>query len=240
MLKVSARVPEERSPAAPAAKSTSKSTPAPAPAPASGSAIRPHLESFFDTNHDGRISLYETYVGLRRLDIGIPSAAAVALGINFGLGALSLSNPLSLPLDKMTSTRHPGDSQIIDPKGRFDAARFEQVFQKYAKTFGDALTFEELMQLRSDDIRRGASESAWGLVSVPINEAAAAGELGLLFYAGAEQRDGVPVLTKERFRAFYTEPDLFWRLAEVQAEKREERSRTLGGRLVNAVRTWTF
>ena len=60
--------------------------PAPRSAPNSGSrtALQKHVD-FFDTNHDGKITLFETYAGLRRLGFGAVRSAAFAGVINLSL-----------------------------------------------------------------------------------------------------------------------------------------------------------
>src|SRR5947209_20409886 len=96
--------------------------------------LLPHLVSFFDPDHDGKIRLGETYAGLRRLDIGRLSSLGIATGINVGLAMLSFGNPLALDLTKMGHTRHPGDTAVVDDSGGFHGERLEQIFTRYGST----------------------------------------------------------------------------------------------------------
>jgi hypothetical protein len=197
--------------------------------------VLPHLIDFFDPNHDGKISMRETYDGLRRLDIGALSSLGFAAGINLGLAAMSRSSPFALDLAKMSRTRHPGDSAIVDDAGSFHDERLARIFDRYARTFADALTPRELLLLVRDDLRaRGR------ILTLPRDLAAVAGEWGLLWWAGGEERDGRRVLTRQRLYEFYTDATLFDRIAVANDERRVARAQTALGRFLNIFHRWIF
>jgi hypothetical protein len=222
------------SPSSPRIGAESLESAAPAePLPKAG--ILPHLEEFFDRNHDGKIGLGETYDGLRRLDFGRLTSVATALAINFGLAALGRTSPFGLSLEKMSHTKHPGDTGAIDTRGGFHEERIEQLFAKYARRYGDALTATELLELAVSDLLH---DLHW--LTLPRDAVAVLGKWGLLFKAGAEERDGQLVLTKQRVLDFYLDDRLFDRLALENQHKREVREQTLVGRAENAFHTWIF
>jgi hypothetical protein len=197
--------------------------------------ILPHLRHFFDSNGNGRISLGETYSGFRRLDVGRLACIGIALGVNFSLGLLRVTNPFSLPLSRMKTLRHGGDSGIVDERGTFHKEVLDALFGKHAKKYGDALTLSETLALRRDNLHRNRR---W--LTLPFDEVATLGEWGFLFYVGAEMRQGERVLTKQTVADFYTKDDLFDRLAYKNQQRRQERSHRLIGKVENAFHTWVF
>jgi len=197
--------------------------------------ILPHLEDFFDRNHDGKISLRETYDGLRRLDIGRLSSAAFAVGINFGLGVVAKTNPFALSLEKVARTRHPGDTATVDDRGTLRRKRIDEIFARHARRYGDALTRAELVELGGSDLLRDGHFWTW-----PRDAAAVLGEWGLYFKIGSEERNGEQVLTRRRIDELYSDETLFDRLAAENQQKRVARAGTLGGRLENAFHAWIF
>ncbi len=205
------------------------------PGTAEGAGILPHLRRFFDPNGDGRISLKETYDGLRRLDLGRLFSVWTALGINLSLGALTLSNPLALPLSRMKTFRHGGDSGVVDDHGKFHEERLDALFAKHARKYGDALTLHEVLSLRRDNLRRNRR---W--LTLPVDEVATLGDWLLLFYVADEKRDGQRVLTKQTVEDFYTRDDLFTKLAHKNQQARQARRRTLLGRIENVFHTWVL
>jgi hypothetical protein len=197
--------------------------------------ILPHLIDFFDPDHDGKITLTETYDGLRRLDIGRLSAVGIAATINFGLAAIARDNPFALDLGKMARARHPGDSGVVDESGDLLSERLERLFAAHARTYPDALTASELVALARDDLR-----SRGRIFTLPRDVVAIIGEWGLLWWVGGEERHGQRVLTRARVRDFYTDAALFSRIAEENEARRAERSHTPVGRLINILHGWIF
>lgn len=199
--------------------------------PSSSAGVAAHLVDFFDPNHSGTITLPETVVGLRRLGIGCAAAVGAGLAINFGLGIKMMVNPFALPIAKMAKGKHVADTDLIDPQGKFDTGRFDEIFRKYGGPNGDRLTAGALARLWRDNVRRDLG------IESPVGAVAAIAELGLLFYLGAQTIDGQKVLTKERMHAVYNDPKLFEKISQEQQALRESRNRTLTGKLVNTFHT---
>jgi len=99
-----------------------------APDPETRTALQRHVD-FFDTNHDGRITVSETYSGLRRLGFDITRSLVFAAVINGGLGP-STSRKLSLTIEteRIHLGKHGSDSGVYDGRGHFSAQRFAALF----------------------------------------------------------------------------------------------------------------
>lgn len=179
--------------------------PAPAPEsePNSGSrtALQKHVD-FFDTNHDGRITLAETYAGLRRLGVGILRSATFASVIHGALGPAT-SRALTLTIDtaRIHFARHGSDTSVYDRNGRFSPARFQALFRRHDPEGEGALGGPELSRMFS----RNRTDLLGHLGS--------RAEFGLLLELAGEERAGRRVLTRERLGHFYN-GSLFYTLAE--------------------------
>lgn len=201
------------------------------PATPGQAGVRAHLDKFFDTNNDRRITVGESFDGLRRLGLGRMAAAGAALAINVGLARNTGGSLFTVELDGIHKAKHKGDSGIIDQNGHFVQAKFDEMFANYSKTVPDAMTEAELVQFRQDNIARDDSGA--------FEKVAALGEFGLLFRFGAQEIDGQKVLTRDRMLEFY-HGDLFHTLADEHAAKREARSDTFTGKLQNFFNSWIF
>jgi len=201
------------------------------PAQPGDAGVRAHLDKFFDTNKDRKITVPETYSGLRRLGLGRMAATGAALAINVGLARSTGGSLFTVELDGIQKAKHKGDSGIIDTNGHFVQAKFDELFANYSKTVPNALTEAEITQFRQDNVARddaGTFEKVAGL-----------GEFGLLFRFGAQEVDGQKVLTRERMLDFY-HGDLFHTLADEHAAKREARSDSFAGKIQNLWNDWVF
>ena len=190
--------------------------------------VRAHLDTFFDTNRDRRITLGESYAGLRRLGLGRLPAGAAALAINVGLARQTGGSLTTVELDGIADAKHKGDSGIIDDKGHFVPEKFEAMMA-YGKTVPNALTEAEVTQFRKDNLARDETGS--------FEQVAALGEFGLLFKFGAQEVDGQRVLTRDRLHDFY-HGNLFETLAQEHSAKVEARSGTVGGQVRNLIAAW--
>ncbi|WOK91936.1 hypothetical protein Cni_G00627 [Canna indica] len=108
--------------------------------------------AFFDRNNDGIIYPSETYQGFRAIGCGVALSAASALFINGFLGPKTSSSKIPNPrlpiyVKNIHKGKHGSDSGVYDSEGRFVASKFEEMFQKYAKTNSNALTSEELKEM---------------------------------------------------------------------------------------------
>lgn len=170
-------------------------------------ALQKHVD-FFDTNRDGRITLAETYTGLRRLGVDVLRSAAFASVIHGALGPVT-SRALTLDIDtaRIQFARHGSDTGIYDKHGRFSPSRFRALFDRHDRAGNGALGARELSRMfsrnRTDVLGHFGSRA----------------EFGLLLEIAGEERDGRRVLTRERLGHFYN-GSLFYTLAEEVAARR--------------------
>lgn len=199
--------------------------PAPRSAPNSGarSALQKHVD-FFDTNQDGKITLSETYCGLRRLGLGALRSAAFAGAIGAALGT-STSGVLSFTVDaeRIHAGKHRSDTGVYDKAGRFSAAAFVRLCARHDSDRDGALDADELARLFAHN-RRDL-----------IGHLGSRAEFGLLLSLAGEDRNGTRVLTRERLQRFY-DGSLFYQLAEETVERRARGWATLSAALGSALR----
>lgn len=199
--------------------------PAPRSAPNSGfrTALQKHVD-FFDTNHDGRITLSETYHGFRRLGFGAVRSAAFAGVINAALGPTTSGAPsLTVDTERIHAGRHGSDTGIYDKQGRFSRPRFRRLFARYDANGDDALDGEDLARLFADkrnDI---------------VGHLGSKAEFALLLEIAGEDRQGGKVLTRRRLERFYN-GSLFYRLAEEVAARRAGESALLRAAVARGIR----
>lgn len=199
--------------------------PAPGSAANSGSrtALQKHVD-FFDTNHDGRITLADTYRGLRRLGLGALRSAGFAGVINAALGP-STSGAASLTVDagRIHAGKHRSDTGVYDDGGRFQLARFRRLFARFDADRDGALDGEDLARLyagnRTDLIGHLGSKA----------------EFGLLLELAGEDRGGRRVLTRDRLERFYN-GSLFYQIADEVAARRANDRAMLRGALEGSLR----
>ncbi|XP_074567892.1 putative peroxygenase 5 [Curcuma longa] len=131
--------------------------------------------AFFDRNSDGVIYTSETYQGFRAIGCGAALSAASAVFIN---GFLSpKTNPGESPfpyfpiyVKNIHKGKHGSDSGVYDTEGRFVVCKFEEIFQKHAKTNPEALSSKELKEMLeangepNDSKGRFASRAEWQLL----------------------------------------------------------------------------
>ncbi len=164
--------------------------------------------AFFDRDHDGVISLRDTYEGLRAIGIGRALSAWFALVINGVLGVTtsrSLVPTLSITLDNIHRAKHASDTGVYDKDGRFNPEKFEELFARWDRDRDGALNLREL------------AARTWGdrdFLDV-FGFLASAGEWGLLYVLAGKQGK----LTREQLRRMY-DGSLFYDLErEAQAAR---------------------
>jgi hypothetical protein len=201
-----------------------------------------HL-AFFDTDHDHKISLRESWQGLERLGFGHlftwPAAFAINVGVS-GLGLLQgrVLNPARLELPSAGFVRHP-DSDLVDDHGDFDHARLDAVFARHGRTFdGQALTMVELVAMLRERVADDARGSVKERILLPAGVGAVAIEWGALVWVAGTRRHGKPVLEKDTVRRFYTDPHFFHDVARRIADERARRAQTPLGKLRNVLQDW--
>lgn len=160
-------------------------------------ALQKHV-MFFDQDGDGKISVGETFDGLRELGFGYTRSSAFAFAINAGLGVATGAPwyaPLTVDIDNIAKGKHDSDTDIYDVDGRFNPAKFEHLFALYDTDRDDALSAEEFEVFYARNKEDGASS----LVSTF--------EFGLLIELAGEKRviDGkeTSVVTRQTMERFY-------------------------------------
>jgi peroxygenase len=110
--------------------------------------LKKHV-AFFDRNKDGIIYPRETFQGFRAIGCGIFLSFFAAIFINLGLSrktrpgkSISLSFPIEV--NNIHKSKHGSDSGVYDSEGRFVPSKFEEIFNKHARTNANALTSDEL------------------------------------------------------------------------------------------------
>ena len=194
-------------------------------APNSGprTALQKHVD-FFDTDLDGKITLSDTYHGLRRLGLGAARAAAFAGVINAALGSSTSGAPsLTVDAGRIHAGKHRSDTGVYDAKGRFSAPRFRRLFARYDADGDGALDGEDLARL--------CAENRADIVGHVGSKA----EFGLLLDLAGEERNGKKVLTRGRLQRFYN-GSLFYQVAEEVAARHAREWTTLRGAVSSGIR----
>jgi peroxygenase len=179
--------------------------------PDSGSrtALQKHVD-FFDSDRDGKITLLETYQGLRRLGLGAARSALFGGVINAALGSSTSGAPsLTVDANHIDLGKHASDSGIYDEQGRFVQRSFDRLFALYDEDGDGALDREELSRF----FERSRTDLLGHLGSMA--------EFGLLLTLAGEDRKGRKVLTRHRLELFY-DGSLFYQLADEVATRRAD------------------
>ena len=203
---------------------TPSSPPAARSVPISGSrtALQKHVD-FFDTDHDGRITLFETYQGLRRLGLGAVRSAVFGGVINAALGpATSRAPSLTVNADHINAGRHGSDTGVYDEEGHFVQESFDRLFARYDGDEDGALDRGDLARL----FEGNRTDLLGHLGSVA--------EFGLLLCLAGEDRNGRKVLTRQRLEAFY-DGSLFYKLADEVGARRADARASLSGAFRNSL-----
>lgn len=112
--------------------------------------------AFFDRDKDGIIYPSETYQGMRAIGAGVPLSIFAAAFINGTLGPITRPGKfpsLYFPIyvKNIKKGKHGSDSGAYDSEGRFVPEKFEEIFQKHAKTNPHALTSKELEEMLQEN-----------------------------------------------------------------------------------------
>ncbi|KYF67673.1 caleosin family protein [Sorangium cellulosum] len=168
--------------------------------------------AFFDRNHDGIITLGETYEGLRAIGIGRVLSAWFALVINGVLGlptSRSFVPTLSITLANIHRGKHASDTGVYDKDGRFDPVKFDELFARWDRDRDGALSARELVARTLGD--RDFLDVLGFLAS--------AGEWAVLYALAGKGGK----LTREQLRRMY-DGTLFYEL-----EREKQAARSAGG-----------
>ncbi|CAJ2674361.1 unnamed protein product [Trifolium pratense] len=169
--------------------------------------------AFFDRNHDGIVYPWETFQGFRAIGCGIVLSSVAAIFINLGLSQKTRpgkfpSIKLPIEIKNINKAKHGSDSGVYDSEGRFVPSKFEEIFNKHAKKYPNALTSDELIGLlkanREPKDYKGwlASYTEWKILYVLC-------------------KDKKGLLHKETIRAVY-DGSLFERMEKEHSEKKNK------------------
>ncbi|XP_057832529.1 peroxygenase [Cryptomeria japonica] len=105
--------------------------------------------AFFDKNKDGIIYPIDTYKGFHVIGFNVFLAifATIVIHVAFGFATQPGWIPsLLLPIyvSHIHKAKHGSDSETYDTEGRFDPAKFDAIFSKYARKHPDMLSFCEM------------------------------------------------------------------------------------------------
>ena len=97
--------------------------------------VQQHVE-YWDTDHDGIIWPYDTYIGCRKWGWSPPLALITAAIINVALSYPTLPGFLPDPffriyVESLYKDKHGSGSMTYDNEGRFKPQNFEDIFAKY-------------------------------------------------------------------------------------------------------------
>lgn len=151
--------------------------------------------AFFDRNGDGVIYPQETYQGFRALGYSPTISVLAAIVINGSFSYPTYDGWIPDPrfpiyLDKVHRTKHGSDTEVYDTEGRFVPSKFEEIFNKYARTRPDAMTYDEIIRM-TDALRN---------VNDPYGWSAAKLEWGFTFWL---VKDDQGFASKEKIRGVY-------------------------------------
>lgn len=145
---------------------------------ATGTALQKHC-LFFDRDHDGFITMMDTYRGLRAIGLGMILSIIGTIIINLTLAwptNTSWFPTTTVDIRNIKYSRHGSDSQIYDNEGNFNEERFEAFWQKWDKTNKGYLTWATIWQ-RIREERDAFDFFGWQATFL---------EWGLLYYVAAE------------------------------------------------------
>ena len=145
--------------------------PAPLPIRVPHRLSQKHVD-FFDTDHDGRITLFETYQGLRRLGLGAARSAVFGGVINAALGPSTSGAPsFTVNANRINAGRHESDTGVYDEEGHFVQESFDRLFARYDGDEDGALDREDLASLfegnRTDLLGHLGSVAEFELLLLP-------------------------------------------------------------------------
>ncbi|KAI3763723.1 hypothetical protein L2E82_13718 [Cichorium intybus] len=187
-----------------------------APIESDENVLQKHV-AFFDRNNDGVIYPWETFQGFRAIGSGILLSSVAALFINMGLSGKTRPGKkfpnLLFPIEiqNINMAKHGSDSGVYDTHGRFVPSKFEEIFEKYARSNSDGLTADELKEFIKGN-REPKDYGGWiGGLS----------EWKILYYLGKDEKG---LLRKDVVRGVY-DGSLFHKMVEEQEKAKASKKK---------------
>ncbi|KAI1387413.1 Caleosin-domain-containing protein [Hypoxylon trugodes] len=177
----------------------------------SQTALQQHT-AFFDRDNDGIIWPWDVYNGFRELGFCILfSLGSLLIPVFFSyptrMGRSWIPDPLlRIYVDDIHKAKHGSDSGIYDFDGKFDAEKFDHVFDRFDTSGTGGLSVGDLAELLKKD-RCAADPAGWSFAFMEW------WTTWLLL-----QKDGR--VWKDDLRACY-EGSLFWKISEERSKGKE-------------------
>ncbi|XVE81916.1 hypothetical protein DITRI_Ditri15bG0104800 [Diplodiscus trichospermus] len=170
------------------------------------SVLQQHV-SYFDRNKDGVIYPWETFLALQDLGLNPFYSLFAATIIHIGLSYLTLTSRLPNPLlpiyiDRIHKCKHGSDTATYDTEGRFMPMNFESIFSKYARTYPDKISFDEVQHMIE------ANHNSYDILGSVVSKA----EFNILFKVAGDEQNFV---SKEALRGCY-DGSLFHYIAKMR------------------------
>jgi len=158
-------------------------------------ALEKHLGFFESKDADGKGQGYISYgsaaEGLQKLGVPGWKAWPGAVAVVGLLGVRMNGSPFSIDIDAAPKGKHTGDTGIYDANGRFDQAKFDEMFAKYDANKDNALSDSEV-----ETFLNSTRKDFFGKLATKL-------ELPVLLKLFGEDKDGEKVVTREAMMKFY-------------------------------------
>ena len=170
--------------------------------------------SYFDTDADGKITMAQTFRGLRKIGVGALTSAALTLLINVFLGYLTHGKPsLKISVRDIARGKHPYDSGSFNERGERDETNFERLFTAptAAPPF-DRLTAQEIRRMI---VKRGDPKKPFGELGSILSNWFSGREIQLLLCVASDcskaapSGEEQPAISRRTLQRFYSGHLLF-------------------------------
>lgn len=176
-------------------------------------ALERHV-SYFDTDADGKITMAQTFRGLRKIGVDPITSAGLTLLINGFLGYLTNGRPsLKVSVRDIARGKHPFDTGIFDEQGEMERSKFECLFTApTAQPPFDRLTQTEI---RNMIVKRGDPKKPFGELGSVLSNWFSGREIQLLLCVASDCKKATPsgeeqpAISLRTLRRFYTGHLLF-------------------------------
>jgi hypothetical protein len=176
-------------------------------------ALERHV-SYFDTDADGKITIAQTFRGLRKVGVGRVTSAALTLVINVFLGYLTNGKPsLKISVRDIARGKHPFDTGTFNDRGEVELSNFARLFTSpTAQPPFDRLTRAEI---RGMIVKRGDPQKPFGELGSVLSNWFSGREIQLLLCVASDCKkatpsgEQLPAISLRTLRRFYSGHLLF-------------------------------